>query len=170
MRPPAIQAERCGPSTCPSARAACFNEAACNTGGTPSGGESGHHPVARFNEAACNTGGTLRTIRCAAGRGGGASMRPPAIQAERRIFPAPPLDSPAASMRPPAIQAERPAWFTPYCRSLRSFNEAACNTGGTLGRLALAGVVDRASMRPPAIQAERRPVRGRPPGPPSPLQ
>ena len=38
----------------------CFNEAACNTGGTPASGDRLQGRNERcFNEAACNTGGTL---------------------------------------------------------------------------------------------------------------
>ena len=63
MRPPAIQAER-PPERGPLAGAGPrFNEAACNTGGTPS---SPWMPTAwsrTFNEAACNTGGTPRDRR-----------------------------------------------------------------------------------------------------------
>ena len=90
MRPPAIQAER----------AACARPART----TSPGG---------FNEAACNTGGTPRHWSA---RGTGrdrASMRPPAIQAERAVTAGHEIQVPSASMRPPAIQAERdrvPVW------------------------------------------------------------
>ena len=60
----------------------------------------------------------------------------------------------AASMRPPAIQAERERQgflTTPF----GSFNEAACNTGGTLSHRDRTDLDPQASMRPPAIQAER---------------
>ena len=59
-------------------------------------------------------------------------------------------------MRPPAIQAERctPARRPPTGRP--RFNEAACNTGGTLLSEGLEILIGHhASMRPPAIQAER---------------
>ena len=46
------------------ASSGCFNEAACNTGGTrrmvPAGCQGGPES---FNEAACNTGGTLGSGR-----------------------------------------------------------------------------------------------------------
>ena len=61
-----------------------FNEAACNTGGTPgtlaAPDDAG---VPRFNEAACNTGGTLQDGLAPGQDLPPASMRPPAIQAER---------------------------------------------------------------------------------------
>ena len=154
MRPPAIQAERLPPRA---RRAACerFNEAACNTGGTLRGGRLARRGRRRFNEAACNTGGTRRQAPKARQRTAGfneaacntggthprarpgtdehrlASMRPPAIQAEREQGARRPRRGHQASMRPPAIQAERAlkpieppfAWY--------GFNEAACNTGGT---------------------------------------
>ena len=66
-----------------------FNEAACNTGGTPPRPGSGPPgPPRGFNEAACNTGGTLGP-RHPPPRAELASMRPPAIQAERAAAPAP---------------------------------------------------------------------------------
>ena len=58
MRPPAIQAERKGGGPAPARAAPGFNEAACNTGGTPRAYGQGHPAGVRFNEAACNTGGT----------------------------------------------------------------------------------------------------------------
>ena len=82
MRPPAIQAER---------------------------RHRTHHQqraASRFNEAACNTGGT-RVVRRDAGRTATASMRPPAIQAERWLAESKTWLRWHASMRPPAIQAER---------------------------------------------------------------
>ena len=59
MRPPAIQAERPEGGAGRRAAAGRFNEAACNTGGTPAHEfrRLAYHPL-RFNEAACNTGGT----------------------------------------------------------------------------------------------------------------
>ena len=42
-------------------------------------------PYRRFNEAACNTGGTRPDAARAVRHQQGASMRPPAIQAERDI-------------------------------------------------------------------------------------
>ena len=61
-----------------------FNEAACNTGGTRRNDDEGDTRRDRFNEAACNTGGTP-VPRGRDRLGDNASMRPPAIQAERPI-------------------------------------------------------------------------------------
>ena len=60
-----------------------FNEAACNTGGTHRGIRRLDSESKRFNEAACNTGGTHPHDPVPAQRQRRASMRPPAIQAER---------------------------------------------------------------------------------------
>ena len=38
----------------------CFNEAACNTGGTLTNPGPVYSQPSGFNEAACNTGGTLQ--------------------------------------------------------------------------------------------------------------
>ena len=156
MRPPAIQAERREPAIARSHRhhvrfneAACntggtqfdrppefevgrrrFNEAACNTGGTRYKWQDNAQSISSFNEAACNTGGTP-FFGAYARESRQASMRPPAIQAERSLtlrlchvhYP--------ASMRPPAIQAERRIPRADIGALRRSFNEAACNTGGT---------------------------------------
>ena len=83
MRPPAIQAERRCWWTRRESNPQCFNEAACNTGGTPTNAPDTALAPACFNEAACNTGGTRihSAASCIQRR---ASMRPPAIQAERR--------------------------------------------------------------------------------------
>ena len=182
MRPPAIQAERAScrrPSCSLSGRfneAACntggtprasgwaspeasgFNEAACNTGGTPASGGRRWRRCASFNEAACNTGGTPRPVADDLDVVVVASMRPPAIQAERdaggdRVVH---VDLDAASMRPPAIQAERagPAalFASPRLASMRPpAIQAERAVRGAAGRADVRG----ASMRPPAIQAER---------------
>ena len=83
-------------------------------------------------------------------------MRPPAIQAERAFGRDSQCTGLAASMRPPAIQAERPLSPPPELSQSICFNEAACNTGGTLpGAETMTLKGQLASMRPPAIQAER---------------
>ena len=158
MRPPAIQAERRNTASPQERDPRCFNEAACNTGGTPpTRRASARCSVACFNEAACNTGGTLPfrdtptgpgcrasmrppAIQAERNRGGErrgdenhASMRPPAIQAERADVPPDRQPRPVASMRPPAIQAERAPTIIRDQPIHRRFNEAACNTGGTRG-------------------------------------
>ena len=48
----------------------CFNEAACNTGGTPRSPGLRAAPSHRFNEAACNTGGTRAAGPTGPGGGG----------------------------------------------------------------------------------------------------
>ena len=192
MRPPAIQAERLRCRRVGRRRRGPFNEAACNTGGTPTRSTGPSTPTRSFNEAACNTGGTPRPHAPAAEGTSGPSMRPPAIQAERRATSrCPARRDTAPSMRPPAIQAERldeirrlreaverfneaacntggtpPAVPHPGLPPAGRFNEAACNTGGTPGPLApILGSVPPASMRPPAIQAERPAARRAAPAP-----
>ena len=132
-----------------------------------------------FNEAACNTGGTQealvgviadlcasmrppaiqaerRSIRVPADRPAPASMRPPAIQAERFRRSNRRNVETIASMRPPAIQAERADERAAWRRMAAGFNEAACNTGGTPHlQGGIEAITAIASMRPPAIQAER---------------
>ena len=163
MRPPAIQAERSwSPPTAPCCR--CFNEAACNTGGTPVGRLHRGAAGSRFNEAACNTGGTRNEDWPASGAWG-ASMRPPAIQAERAHDRREPVDSRHASMRPPAIQAERPTFRRRRGPGTRSFNEAACNTGGTrsagAGSASCAAGFNEAACNTGGTRAGRR-ASGRP--------
>ena len=107
MRPPAIQAERRGSGLQREGKLCAFNEAACNTGGTPTGPASNVRTSAFFNEAACNTGGTPPYWDGETEPVAVSSMRPPAIQAER-LQPAEEGDGRRSpSMRPPAIQAER---------------------------------------------------------------
>ena len=110
MRPPAIQAERHIRSTASIPTTRCFNEAACNTGGTP----EGHRPVhirnlSRFNEAACNTGGTPRGFTCGCTCGGCFNEAACNTGGTRRFPLLPHRPQRRASMRPPAIQAERAA-------------------------------------------------------------
>ena len=105
MRPPAKQAENVSHGAAAPESAPRFNEAACKTGGKL----ARRAAARRFNEAACKTGGKPGAMGPLWEGEDGASMRPPAKQAENK----------------------RRGDGAPERR--RGFNEAACKTGGKRG-------------------------------------